>query len=103
MKQDDVKTVMRILRRVEPIIQRHLLKLIDDYSTDVYLSVVSNLATSMMANGITMVDIKGGDVQQFVDVLMSEIAGKHQAATSAVETEALILKVKGSSTCQPRH
>ena len=103
MNEEEMQLVKRILVRLEPFMQKHLMKLLDDYSSDVYLSVITNLATSLMANGVTMVNLKGGDVQQYVDVVMSEVAGKHQTKLVAIEAHALILKAKGSSTCQPRH
>ena len=105
MQDKQINDVIEICKRLEPIIQRFVAKLIDDYDPNVTISVLSNISTGLMANVITMVDVKGGDIEQFGMILMAEVHAKHTACMSKVETEEILLRLRsaGQDTCRPLH
>jgi hypothetical protein len=93
---DEIKRVKMILTRIEPIVQRHLDKMIDEHGTNVTLSVSSNLATSMLAMCMLIIMRSGGNVEQFMEIMAGEINEKIKSAVR-VEIQA------GQSTCQRLH
>jgi hypothetical protein len=93
---DEIRRVKMILTRLEPIVQRHLDKMIDEHGTNVTLSVSSNLATSMLAMCMLIIMRSGGNVEQFMEIMGGEINEKIKSALR-VDTQA------GQSTCQRLH
>ena len=93
---DEIRQVKMILTRLEPIVQRHLDKMIDEHGTNVTLSVSSNLATSMLAMCMLIIMRSGGNVEQFMEIMAGEINEKIKSAVR-VEIQA------GQSTCQRLH
>lgn len=105
MDDKEMDRVMHICRRLEPIIQKFIISLLDKDGDNVAISVVSNISTSFMAQAITMIEAKGGDVDQFVTILMHETKNKYTAAKAQVESELALQKMMtaGRDTCRPLH
>lgn len=95
MEDIEAERVIELCRRLEPIIHRFILKTIDNDGINVTLSVVSNLATSFMAQAIAMVETRGGDIDQFVKILMVETKNKYEVASAQVHTELALSKMMG--------
>lgn len=105
MDEDEIDSVVAICRRLEPVIHRFVERLMDRNGLDVSISVISNLATSFMAQAITMVETKGGDVDQFVKILMHETKIKYESAKAQVESEMVLQKMMtaGRDNDSPLH
>ena len=105
MDDKEMKRVIDICRRLEPVINKFLLRMIDRDGADVSLSVVSNMATTLMAHAITMVETRGADVDQFVKILMYEVKNKYDVASSQVQAASIMSKIMsaGKDPDQPLH
>lgn len=93
---DEMRMVKKILDRIEPIVQYHLDKMTDDHGANVTLSVSSNLSTSMLAMGVLLIMRGGGDIKQFMEIIIKEIEEKIKVT---VEFE----RQAGQSTCHRLH
>jgi hypothetical protein len=105
MDEKEIEAVVNMCQRLEPVIQRFILGLLERSGPNVTLSVVSNLATSFMAQAIGMVDGRGGDVDEFVKVLMHETKNKYDHARAQAESDATLKKIMTLSRDQkgPMH
>lgn len=105
MEDKDIERVTQILQRLDPIVNRFISNMLDKDGDTVAISVVSNLATTFMAHAIIMIEARGGDVDQFVKVLMHETKNKYEVARSQVNTELVLHKMMtaGRDTCRPLH
>lgn len=105
MEDKEMEQVVAICKRLEPIIHRFIEDLLEKNGGNVAISVVSNLSTSFMAQAITMMEMRGADVDQFVTVLMHETKAKYTTAKAQVESELAIHKMMtaGNDTCRPLH
>lgn len=93
MEEDEVQRVVSVCRRLEPIINRFVCRLIEKDGANVSISIISNLATNFMAQAITMVEARGGDVDQFVKIMMVETKNKYDVASAQVQTESALSKM----------
>jgi hypothetical protein len=105
MDDKEMKRVIEICNRLEPIIQRFITSMIDRDDANVTTSVVSNLATSFMAQAITMIEARGADVDQFVTILMYETKQKYTQAKAQIESELALSKMMsaGRDSAGPLH
>ena len=96
-----------ILDRVAPIIHSYLEKTLRQHGGTVSLSVAANIATSLMAYCLTLVESHGGNVDGFALILMQETKEKYDVAISEVEATKLKLRLMsmqgGPYTCRPLH
>ena len=105
MDEKEMLRVVRLCRRYDRLMQKAIMRLLDKFGADVAVSVVSNMSTTMLAQAITMIDAKGGNVDQFVSILMHETKNKFDAAASAVKTERVLTNMMQAPnlTCRPLH
>lgn len=104
---DDAKAmqVVRICEKLHPFMQKHIMKLMDDYDPEVVISVTSSVVVNLMAHAITMVEVRGGDIDEFVRILMRAVSEKQGEMYARVQTEAVLEKmvIPGGKTCRPMH
>lgn len=105
MEDKEMERVMHLCKKLEPLVSRFVTGMLDKDGPNVAISVVSNLATSFMAQAITMIESRGGDVDQFVTVLMHETKNKYTVAKAQVEAELALqnMMTAGRDTCRPLH
>ena len=105
MEDKEMERVVYLCRRLEPIIHKFITGMLEKDGPNVSISVVSNVATTFMAQAIAMIEARGGDVDQFVKVLMHETKGKYDVARAQVESELALQKMMtpGWDTCRPLH
>lgn len=84
----EIQRVSDLMDEIEPIVQKELIKIINDEGYTVALSVCSNTATSLMAMSLVMVSRSGGDVNAFIRVLLDEIKGKYDHTRAALRESA---------------
>jgi len=105
MRAEEAELVKEILERVDPMIHRRLNKLIEQHGINVGLSVVTNMATSFVALAVMIVERHGGNVDEFMSVLLSETREKYDLAHATDKTQKLLMKVMAvdpkSYTCSP--
>ena len=105
MVDKEMERVVELCRRLEPIMNKFIVRLIDRDGPDVAVSVVSNVATTFMAHAITMIETRGADVDQFVKILMHEVKNKYDVASSQVQAASIMSKIMsaGKDPDQPLH
>jgi hypothetical protein len=106
MDEKTMETVIRICEKLHPIMQKHLIKLMDDHGPEVATSVVSSVVANLFAHVITMVEIRGGDIDQYVQIMMKEISQKQHEMSAKVQTQSILEKMilpSGPGTCSPLH
>jgi recombinational DNA repair protein (RecF pathway) len=84
LEDAEIQRVSDLMDEIEPIVQKELIKIINDEGYTVALSVCSNTATSLMAMSLVMVSRSGGDVNAFIRVLLDEIKGKYDHTRKAL-------------------
>ena len=94
--EEQMRLINALLNRIEPFVQRYLDKMIEEHGTSVTISVSSNLATSMLAMCMLIIIRTGGDVEDFMEIVVNEINFKINS-TMKVVAEA------SQSTCQHLH
>ena len=72
MNDEEAMEVLRICEKLHPFMQKHLLTLMEENGPNITISVVTSVVVALMAHAITMVDIKGGDVEDFVHIRSEE-------------------------------
>lgn len=105
MEDEEIKRVVDICQRLEPILHRFIEGLVTRDGANVTISVISNLGTTFMAQAITMIEARGGDVDQFVKILMVEVKNKYDVGSSQIKAEGVLSKMMsgGPDTCRPMH
>lgn len=106
MDQQEVDKIVQICEKIAPFIRKHMIKLMDEHGPNVSISVVSSLVTNLMAHAITMVEVRGGDIDDFVRIIMREVSEKQREMSAAVQTHAVIDNMAfppGTKTCGPLH
>lgn len=103
----EIARVGEILDRLEPVVQRHISRMIDAEGSNITLSVSSNIATSMIVMSLLMIHERGGDVDQFMKVVLHEIKGKFDEAMVEVQSAKQEIKDQiaqaGWDTCKSLH
>ena len=106
MDQQEVDKIVQICEKIAPFMRKHLIKLMDEQGPNVAISVVSSIVTNLMAHAIMMVEVKGGDIDDYVRIIMREVSEKQREMSAAVQTHAALEKVMlptGRNTCGPMH
>lgn len=106
MDEEKAAQVLRICEKLHPILQKHLIKLMAEQGPEVSISVVTSVVINLMAHAITMVEVRGGDIDQYVRIIMQEVSQKQHELSAHVQTRAAIDKMltpSGPSTCRPLH
>lgn len=106
-EKDEMQLSKEILDRLAPLMHRYLEKTLRQHGGTVSLSVAANISTSLMAYALTIVESHGGNVDEFVNVMMQETKNKFDS--SIAELEATRLKIRlmaidpSNYTCRPLH
>lgn len=106
MEDEEVKKIVQICEKIAPFMRKHLIKMMDEHGPNISISVVSSVVTNLMAHAITMVEVKGGDIDDYVRIIMREVSEKQREMSAAVQTHAAIEKIMlptGRNTCRPMH
>jgi hypothetical protein len=106
MDQQEVDKIVQICEKIAPFMRKHLIKMMDEHGPNISISVVSSVVTNLMAHAITMVEVKGGDIDDYVRIIMREVSEKQREMSAAVQTHAAIEKIMlpaGRNTCRPLH
>lgn len=106
MDQQEVDKIVQICEKIAPFMRKHLIKMMDEHGPNISISVVSSVVTNLMAHAITMVEVKGGDIDDYVRIIMREVSEKQREMSAAVQTHAALEKIMlpgGSTTCRPMH
>jgi hypothetical protein len=100
-EDDEIKVIMNICNRVNPIIQRYLDGLLKDFGDTVTLSVVCNLAVGMGAQAMLIARARGGDEDHMLDVMHKETQERFKIFQSAFETQSVLEKAMSNPSCSP--
>lgn len=97
--------VLAILDALEPVIKNKILGLIEDQGAEIALSVVSNVATSLLCTSMMMANSKEWDVNNYMSLLIEETIKKYQTFTLKMASDQVINKAKFGDgdpyTCKP--
>jgi hypothetical protein len=106
MDEEQARQVIQICEKLHPFMEKHLINLMEKYGPEVSISVISSIVIRLFAHSITMVEVKGGDLDRYVRIIMQEISHKQGEMSAAVQTQATLDKIltpSGNSTCRPLH
>lgn len=106
MDQQEVDKIIQICDKIAPFMRKHIIKLMDEHGPNVAISVVSSIVTNLMAHSITMVEVRGGDIDEYVRVIMKEVSVKQREMSAGVQTHSILEKMLTQSkpdTCRPLH
>ena len=105
MKPEEMQKVKEILEKLDPVIHRHLYKLIGNEGLSVALSVITNVSTTLLATAVLIVEKHEGNLDEFMSVTLAETKAKYNFAHATDKTNKLLSKVMGVSadtfTCNP--
>ena len=105
MKPKEMQKVKDILEKLDPVIHKHLTKLIAAEGITVALSVITNVATTLLATSVLIVEKHDGDLEEFMAVTLAETKAKYNYAHATDKTSKLLNKVMGvkadTFTCNP--
>lgn len=100
-EDEEIKKVMEICNRMNPVIQRALNRMFKDYGDTVTLSVVCNLAVGMGAQAMLIARARGGDEDHMLDVMHKETQERFKIFQSAFETQSVLEKAMSNPSCSP--
>lgn len=107
INQAEIDRVKHLLDRMAPIIQRWITECIEKDGHTVTLSVSANIGTSLLSTCLLLVAQKGGNVDQFMEILLQETTSKFLVAQQALDAQhaAVLAKMTeaGWDTCRPLH
>lgn len=104
--EDEVAKVGEIMKRVDPLITKYLANTIKQHGANVGMSVGINMATSMIATSLMLLNHKGADVDAFMEVVLREIRHKYDHLYAAASVNGVISAATisaGYNTCTPLH
>ena len=93
MKPEEMQKVKDILEKLDPVIHKHLTKLIAAEGVSVALSVITNIATTLLATSVLIVEKHEGDLDEFMSVTLAETKAKYNYAHATDKTSKLLNKV----------
>jgi hypothetical protein len=100
-EDDEIKVIMNICNRVNPIIQRYLDGLLKDFGDTVTLSVVCNLAVGMGAQAMLIARARGGDEDHMLDVMYKETQERFRIFQSTYEMQSVLDRAMSNPSCSP--
>ena len=105
--ETDSLKVLAILAALEPLIKDKITEMIDDHGAEIALSVVSNVATSLLCTSMMMVNSRDWDVNHYMELMIEETVKKYQTFTLKMASDQVINKAKFKNddpfTCKPLH
>lgn len=105
MKPEEMAKVKEILEKLDPVIHKHLTKLIANEGISVALSVITNVSTTLLATAVLIVEKHEGNLDDFMAVTLAETKAKYNFAHATDKTSKLLNKVMGvksdTFTCNP--
>jgi hypothetical protein len=100
-EDEEIKKVMEICNRMNPVIQRALNRMFKDYGDTVTLSVVCNLAVGMGAQAMLISRAKGGDEDHMLDVMYKETQERFRIFQSTYEMQSVLDRAMSNPSCSP--
>ena len=105
MKPKDMQKVKDILEKLDPVIHKHFTKLIAAEGVSVALIVITNIATTLLATSMLIVEKHEDDLEEFMAVTLAQTKDKYNYAHSTDKTSKPLNKVMGvkadTFTCNP--
>jgi hypothetical protein len=105
MDAEKILKMQEMIDRMTPRLEKLMYRSASKYGTEATVTVISNLATTMIAYCLLAIDKSGHDVDEFMDLIHSEVGRKFELITTIADTNIAIGKARVSSaayTCQPR-
>lgn len=93
MTEDEIKKAYELLIKLDPIVERHITKLADNYGMGLMLLVITNIATSLLATAVVIEEEHGSDIEHYMSSMLSNLKGKYHQSKSQVETLRLMDKM----------
>jgi hypothetical protein len=104
---DDIKRIEAIMARLNPRIQRYIQHLLEKEGHTIALSIAANVGTSMIVSSLLLVAQRGGNVENFLKILVDTTGHKYTEATAEMERWAKAERdamIRGGwDTCRPLH
>lgn len=96
MDQKKVDEAFKMLVKLDPIIERHLDKLVKNHDMAFAICIMTNVATSLLATAVVIHEDNGYNVEDFMSIALLSLKEKYRQSKSQVETHNLLDRIMSS-------
>lgn len=97
MDDKDVQYVVETCERLDKIMTRYVAKLSRDRDTSVAISIVTNMATTVLANALAMMATHGKDLDPIMDTVLQATFNKYKMISADIEAAEVLSKIMSAS------
>ena len=99
-----LQAFMKMQDRLNPRIEKFMESLLDKYDEEMVMSISTHIGITMLTWCILVIEDRGGDVDDFMKVILRTIALKHTEGRAGAQAHDAIVKASVTSgfTCRPR-
>jgi hypothetical protein len=90
--------------RMNPRIERFMERLLDKHDEEMVMSIATHIGITMLTWCILVIEDRGGDVDDYMKVVLRGVAMKHAEGRAGAQAHDAIVKASVTSgfTCRPR-
>ena len=81
---------LRMLTRLDPIIQKHLEKIVKDHGVIFAMCIITSVATTLLATAVIVHEDNGLDTETFMMIALRGLRDKYGESKSQMETHDLL-------------
>jgi len=96
MDEKRIDDAFKMLVKLDPIIQRHLEKLVHNHDMAFAICIITNIATSLLATSIVIHEDNGLDIDDYMKLVLLSLQEKYNQSKSQVETHNLLDRIMSS-------
>lgn len=97
MDDHEVQLVLKTCERLDRVIHRYIGKLALNNTKSVSTSIVTNMATTMLANALVMAESAGQDIDPIMDAVLHATHHKYEVIRSQIEAQAVLTNIINSA------
>lgn len=90
MIESDEEKALRMLTRLDPIIQKHLEKIVKDHGAAFAMCIITNIATALLATAVVVHEDNGLNTETFMTIALQSLRDKYRQSKSQIETHNLL-------------
>ena len=90
MTESDEEKALKMLMRLDPIIQKHLDKVVRDHGVTFAMCIITNVATALLATAVVVHEDNGMNTETFMTIALQSLRDKYRQSKSQIETHNLL-------------
>ena len=90
MIESNEEKALRMLTRLDPILQKHLEKIAKDHGVIFAMCIITNVATTLLATAVVVHEDNGMNTETFMTIALQSLRDKYRQSKSQIETHNLL-------------